>query len=190
MGTYECCQVVVTGESQNDVGCDKTPRAVPPERWCILSKMVFRPQTKTDGANPATAEIGALLRSAHTIAVVGVSARPERDSHDVALYLVRHGYRVIPVNPALTELLGEVAYPDVASIPAALEIDIVDIFRRPEFIPAIVDQAIARGAKAVWMQLGLADEASARRARAAGLTVVMDRCIKVDHARLAAQSRS
>jgi predicted CoA-binding protein len=131
--------------------------------------------------------IGELLRSAHTIAVVGVSSRPDRDSHDVAAYLVRHGYRVIPVNPALGELFGEVAYPDLAAIPAALQIDVVDIFRRQEHIPAIVDQAIARRVRAVWLQLGLADEASARRARAAGLTVVMDRCIKVEHARLVAR---
>jgi uncharacterized protein len=137
--------------------------------------------------NPDASAIGELLRSAHTVAVVGVSSRPDRDSHDVAAYLVRHGYRVIPVNPALGELFGEVAYPDLAAIPAALQIDIVDIFRRPEHIPAIVDQAIARRVRAVWMQLGLADEASARRARAAGLAVVMDRCIKVEHARLAAR---
>ncbi len=132
----------------------------------------------------SSAAIAALLRSAHTIAVVGVSARPERDSHDVAAYLHRHGYRVVPVNPALTELFGEAAYPDLAAVPASVTVDIVDIFRRQEFIPAIVEQAIARGARAVWMQLGLADEAAARRARAAGLAVVMNRCIKVDHARL------
>ena len=140
--------------------------------------------TPQDHHVPSSATIAELLRTAHTIAVVGVSARPERDSHDVAGYLHRHGYRVIPVNPALTELFGEAVYPDLAAIPASVPIDIVDIFRRPEFIPAIVDQAIARGARAVWVQLGLADEASARRARAAGLTVVMDRCIKVDHAHL------
>jgi hypothetical protein len=140
------------------------------------------------GASPA--EIAELLRAAHTVAVVGVSPRPERDSHEIAVYLRRNGYRVIPVNPGLTELFGELAYPDVASIPPTLEIDIVDIFRKPEFIPAIVDQAIARKVRAVWMQLGLADEASARRARAAGLTVVMNRCIKVEHARLAARPRA
>ncbi len=138
---------------------------------------------------PSPAEVAELLRSAHTVAVVGVSARPERDSHDVASYLQRHGYRVIPVNPALTELFGELAYPGVAAIPAAIEIDIVDIFRRPEFLPAVVDQAIARRVRAVWMQLGLVDEAAARRARAAGLTAVMDRCIKVEHARLVARQR-
>jgi uncharacterized protein len=136
------------------------------------------------GQEVAPGAIAKLLGSAHTIAVVGVSDRPDRDSHAVASYLVEHGYRVIPVNPGLDELFGEVAYPSLAAIPPAVAIDIVDIFRRREFIPAIVDQAIARGVRAVWMQLGLADEASARRARGAGLSVVMNRCIKVDHALL------
>jgi uncharacterized protein len=131
--------------------------------------------------------VAELLRTAHTIAVVGVSPNPDRDSHEVAAYLLRHGYRVIPVNPALAELFGEVAYPDLGAIPPTLAIDIVDIFRRREFIPAIVEAAIARRARAVWMQLGLADKGAAERASAAGLTVVMDRCIKVEHARLAAR---
>jgi uncharacterized protein len=132
----------------------------------------------------ADGAIAELLRSARTIAVVGVSARPERDSHAVAAYLVEHGYRVIPVNPGLDALFGEKAYPDLAAIPPTVAVDVVDIFRRREFIPAVVDQAIARGARAVWMQLGLADAVAAARARAAGLTVVMNRCIKVDHATL------
>jgi uncharacterized protein len=128
-------------------------------------------------------DIPALLRGAHTVAVVGVSPAPDRDSHRVARYLTEHGYRVIPVNPGVEAMFGERCYPDLASIPADTPIDIVDIFRRVEFIPAIVDQAIARRAGAVWMQLGLVDPTSARRARSAGLTVVMDLCIKVEHAR-------
>jgi len=128
-------------------------------------------------------EIDSLLRSARTIAVIGASPQPERDSHRVARYLQEHGYRIIPVNPGRDELLGERCFPDLASIPPETAIDIVDIFRRVEFIPAIVDQAIARRAAAVWMQLGLVDVVSARKARDAGLVVVMDRCLKIEHAR-------
>jgi uncharacterized protein len=134
-------------------------------------------------SNANDAEIGEILDSAKTIAVVGLSDKPDRDSHRVARYLQEHGYVVIPVNPALAEAMGRPCYPDLASIPSDVAIDVVDIFRKPEFIPAIVDEAIGRGAKTVWMQLGLAHNAAAEKARAAGLRVVMDRCIKVEHAR-------
>lgn len=137
-------------------------------------------------ANASNEEIDGLLAGARTIAVVGISAKPERDSHRVAAYLQRAGYRIVPVNPGLDEVLGERAWPDLASIPPDVAIDIVDIFRLPEHIPPIVEAAIARGAGAVWMQLGLAHNAAAERARAAGLAVVMDRCLKVEHARWAA----
>jgi hypothetical protein len=137
--------------------------------------------------NASNAEIDELLARARTIAVVGVSAKPDRDSHRVAAYLQAAGYRIVPVNPGLDEVLGERAWPDLASIPADVAIDIVDIFRLPEHIPPIVEAAIARGAGAVWMQLGLAHNDAAARARAAGLTVVMDRCLKVEHARWAAR---
>jgi predicted CoA-binding protein len=138
----------------------------------------------TTNQEPEARDLIALLRSAKTIAVVGASPRPDRPSHAIAQYLIRNGYRVIPVNPGHDRLLGETAYPDVASIPAEITVDIVDIFRRPEHIPGIVDQAIARGVRAVWMQLGLSDEPSAARARAAGLIVVMNHCIMVEHGRL------
>lgn len=137
-------------------------------------------------SNASGPEIDAILATAHTIAVVGLSDKPDRESHLVAAYLQQHGYRIVPVNPAAREVLGERSYPDLAAIPPEVAIDVVDIFRKPEFIPAVVDDAIARGARTVWMQLGLAHNAAAEKARAAGLTVVMDRCIKVEHARWAA----
>jgi len=139
--------------------------------------------------NASNDEIDAILRNAKTIAVVGLSDKPDRDSYRVAAYLQQHGYRIIPVNPAATEILGERSYPEVTAIPKEISVDIVDIFRRPELIPPIVDQAITRGAKAVWMQLGLAHNAAAAKARAAGLRVVMDRCTQVEHARLSAAGR-
>lgn len=134
-------------------------------------------------SNASKRELDEILASARTIAVVGLSEKPDRESHMVARYLQANGYRIIPVNPAVAEVLGERSYPDLSSIPPEIAIDVVDIFRKPEFIPAIVDEAIARGARAVWMQLGLAHNATAQKARAAGLAVVMDRCMKVEHAR-------
>lgn len=124
-------------------------------------------------------EIRQLLASARTIAVVGLSDDPSRASFRVASYLQRQGYRIIPVNPGLQEVLGEKAYPSLRDVPE--KVDIVDIFRRPDAIPGIVDDAIAIGARAVWMQLGLAHNASADKARAAGLLVVMDKCLMVEH---------
>lgn len=123
-----------------------------------------------------------LMRDAKTIAVVGVSSRPERDSHDVARYLLEHGYTVYMVNPTEQEVLGRPVYASVSELPEA--VDIVDIFRRPEHVGPIVADAIAAGAKAVWMQLGIVNEAAAAEARAAGLEVVMDRCTKIEHRRL------
>jgi predicted CoA-binding protein len=137
-------------------------------------------------SNTSDQEIERLLGTVKTIAVVGLSDKPYRDSYGVARYLQAHGYRIVPVNPSAQEILGERSYPDLASIPAEIAVDIVDIFRKPEFIPAIVEAAIAREAQAVWMQLGLAHNAAAEKARAAGLVVVMSRCIKVEHARLIA----
>jgi predicted CoA-binding protein len=120
-----------------------------------------------------------LLRSSRTIAVVGLSSNPMRPSNGVAEYLTRAGYRVIPVNPKETEVLGEKCYARLEDVPE--KIDIVDVFRRSEFMPEIVDAAIAVGARAVWMQEGVIHEAAAERARAAGLEVVMDRCILKEH---------
>jgi len=123
-----------------------------------------------------------LLRSAHTIAVVGLSNKRWRASFGVSEYMQRAGYRIIPVNPTLSEVLGEKCYPDVGAVPE--DIDIVNIFRRSEFVPEIVDAAIRAGAKAVWMQEGVVHEAAAARARAAGLTVIMDRCLLKEHHKL------
>jgi predicted CoA-binding protein len=126
--------------------------------------------------------ISEILDSARTIAVVGLSGKRFRPSYGVAEYLQRSGYRIIPVNPNETEVLGERAYPDLDSIPDP--VDIVDIFRRPEFVPAIVEAAIRKGARAVWMQEGVVHEGAARRASEAGLAVVMDHCILKDHSRM------
>lgn len=125
-----------------------------------------------------------ILKQSHTIAVVGVSNNPERPSYIVAKYLKEHGYRIIPVNPQLKELLGETSYPDLLSIP--YPVDVVDIFRRSEEVPSIVDQAIKMGAKVVWMQEGIINEEAANKARQAGLTVVMDKCMKKQHEKMSA----
>jgi len=127
--------------------------------------------------------ISEVLHSARTIAVVGLSGKRYRPSYGVAEYLKRAGYRIIPVNPMEQEVLGERSYPDLESIPEP--VDLVDVFRRSEFVPEIVEAAIRIGAKAVWMQEGVIHEAAATRAEAAGLAVVMDRCILKDHRRLA-----
>jgi len=123
-----------------------------------------------------------LLRSSRTIAVVGLSANRWRTSYGVSQYMQSQGYRIIPVNPNITESLGEKAYPDLESVTES--IDIVNIFRRSEFVSPVVDSAIRIGARAVWMQEGVVDEEAARLARDAGLFVVMDRCILKDHRRL------
>jgi len=120
-----------------------------------------------------------ILRKYHTVAVVGLSNDPVRPSLSVARYLKDAGYRIIPVNPDETEVLGEKAYPDLLSIPEPVEI--VEIFRRSENVPPHVDEAIAIGAKVVWMQQGIRNEAAAAKARAAGLEVVQDRCMRSAH---------
>ena len=123
-----------------------------------------------------------MLRSARTIAVVGLSPKPFRASYGVSEFLQSAGYRIIPVNPSVAEVLGEKSYARLEDIPE--KVDIVDVFRRPEAVPEIVDAAIRIGARAVWMQEGVADERAAARARAAGLLVVMDTCILKEHHRL------
>lgn len=123
-----------------------------------------------------------VLTTTHTWAVVGCSPDPTRASHSVAQYLRSVGFRVIPVNPTCPELLGDVCYPDLRSIPEP--VDVVDIFRRSELAGVHVDEAIEIGAQAVWLQLGVIDEAAAQRARDAGLLVVMDRCPAIDYPRL------
>jgi uncharacterized protein len=132
--------------------------------------------------NPADAEIAQILQQAKTIAVVGISHKEDRDSHKVAKYLQEHGYKIIPVNPKYTEVLGEKCYPSLQGVPE--RIDIADIFRNLEAIPGIVEEAIAAGVGTVWMQLGLAHNEAARKAEAAGLRVVMNKCTKIEHYRL------
>ena len=122
-----------------------------------------------------------LLHRAHTVAIVGLSDKKERASNFVGSYLKSEGYKIIPVNPLKQEILGEKSYPDLKSIPVA--VDIVDIFRRPDEIVPIVKQAIEIKAKAIWMQLGIVNREAAELARAAGLLVVMDRCMKMEHGR-------
>ncbi len=137
--------------------------------------------------NPQT--IVKILAESHVIAVVGLSPKSDRPSHGVAAYLQRHGYRIIPVNPACagTHILGEHCYATLTLAAAALEeqqirIDLVDIFRKSELVAPIVDEAIAIRARGVWLQIGVINEAATDKARAAGLDVVADRCTKIDHA--------
>ncbi len=123
-----------------------------------------------------------ILRASHTIAVVGLSSKRFRPSFGVAEYMKRAGYRIIPVNPQESEIMGETSYADLDAVPDP--IDIVDIFRRSEHVPEIVEAAIRKGAKAIWMQEGVYHEEAACRAEAAGIAVLMDRCILKDHRRL------
>jgi hypothetical protein len=123
-----------------------------------------------------------ILTTAKTVASVGLSGNPSKVSHGVGEYLMNHGYRLIPVNPTTDEILGEKSYPDLSSVPE--KIDVVQIFRRPEDVPPVVDEAIKVGAKVVWMQEGIVNEEAAQKAREAGLQVVMDACMRATHQRL------
>jgi hypothetical protein len=130
-----------------------------------------------------------ILGTCKTVAVVGLSPQWHRPSFFAAKYLQAHGYRIVPVNPTASEILGERCYPSVSAAAAALgargeKIDLVDCFRRSEDIPPIADEAIAIGARCLWMQIGVIDEQAAAKARDSGLDVVMDRCVKIEHARL------
>ena len=127
--------------------------------------------------------IAHVVSTARSVAVVGASPDPGRPSHGVAAYLRRAGLTVYPVNPALTSLFGEPAYPTLADVPE--RVDVVDVFRRPEFTVAVAEQAVAARAGALWLQLGVVNEEAARVAAAAGLAVVMDRCLAVEHRRRA-----
>jgi predicted CoA-binding protein len=132
-----------------------------------------------------TLEISRLLKSYRNIAVVGLSPKENRPSYQVAAYLLAAGYNIIPVNPGQAEIMGQTCYPDLQSVPGPVEI--VDIFRRSEEVGPVIEQAIAIGAKVVWMQLGIVNKAAAAKARSAGLTVIMDRCLKIDHQSLLGQ---
>ena len=126
--------------------------------------------------------IDEILRDCHTIAVVGLSSNPERPSYHVAAYMQSHGHRIIPVNPNETNVLGEPAYPSLAAVPGT--IDLVNIFRKSEDVLPLVEEAIAHGAKAIWMQEGVSNEQAAVRAQVSGLLVVMDRCWLKEHTAL------
>src|SRR3989442_6593392 len=138
--------------------------------------------------NPSDREPADLLTNAITIAVVGASSNPETASYGIMEKLKRAGYRMIPINPREREILGEQSYPLLASVPD--RIDIVDVFRRPEDTPAIADEAVAIGAKALWLQEGIANEAAAARAEAGGLQVVMNRCIGATYSLLGIPRKS
>jgi uncharacterized protein len=125
--------------------------------------------------------ISEILQRYKTLAVVGLSSKRTRPSYSVSDYMKSKGYRIIPVNPQEVSILGERAYPSLVEVPEPIEV--VVIFRRPQFVPDIVDQAVRRGARVIWMQEGIAHEEAARRAREAGMQVVQDRCILKEHAR-------
>jgi hypothetical protein len=131
---------------------------------------------------PTDETLREILGEANVIAVVGLIDDTTSPSYGVAKYLQSHGYRIVPVNPTVTEVLGEQAYPDLLAIP--FQIDVVDIFRRSERVGPHVDEAIQKGAKVVWMQLGIRNDDAAQRALDAGLQVVMDHCMKIEHRRL------
>ncbi len=134
------------------------------------------------GAGVGKESLRAFLRTVHTVAVVGISPREDRPSHDVARYLQAQGIRVIPINPAVDAVLGEKAYPDLMALPETP--DVVVVFRRPADVPPVAEAAIRRGARGLWLQLGIRSPAAEAAAAAAGLFVVADRCIKIEHARL------
>ena len=137
-------------------------------------------------ANPDDDTLRALLRRMRTIAVVGFSPKPDRPSHGVAAAMQRFGYRIVPVRPMLKDGLGETAYPDLRAIPNPGEIDLVDVFRAPEHVDALVDSCITLKLPALWLQEGVVNEPAARRARDAGMLVVMDRCVQKEYLRLCA----
>jgi predicted CoA-binding protein len=133
---------------------------------------------------PEDKELKKLFHDTKTIAVVGLSDNGSKPSNRVAAYLKRHGYKIVPVNPGAEEILGEKSYPDLKSIP--IPVDVVDVFRRPEFIPEVADAAVEIGAKVLWLQQGITHEEAAKKARAAGLMVIQDACMLQEHSRLAA----
>lgn len=137
-----------------------------------------------DAVTPEDRELRALLGTARTIAVVGLSSDPDRPSHGVAAYLRSHGYRIVPVNPNESEVLGERAYPSLRDLPDGLVVDVVDVFRRAEETPEVARQAVAIGAKVLWLQEGIVNEEAARIASEGGLEVIMGVCIRATRRRL------
>jgi predicted CoA-binding protein len=135
-------------------------------------------------------EMRRILTEARVVAIVGLSDKPERDSHDIARYLQSMGYRIIPVNPSVTEVLGERSYPSLSAIPQDLRVDIVDIFRRSDQVLPIVNESLARGVGAIWMQLGVTNAEAVGAAERTGVPLVEDRCIKIEHHRLGIPARA
>jgi hypothetical protein len=133
---------------------------------------------------PSDATLRSILSQTRTIAVVGLSSKPHRDSHGVARYLQHRGYKVVPVNPNETEVLGETAYPSLLDVPTDVAIDIVDVFRKAEETPPVAEQAVSIGARVLWLQEGIVSDEARRIAEEGGLTVVMDLCIRTTRARL------
>jgi predicted CoA-binding protein len=133
---------------------------------------------------PSDPELRSILGDARTIAVVGLSSNPERPSYEVAEYLQSKGYRIVPVNPNENEVLGERAYPSLADIPADIAVDVVDVFRRAEQTPEVAEAAVARGAKVLWLQEGIANDDARQIGEAAGLSVVMGVCMRQESKRL------
>jgi predicted CoA-binding protein len=134
--------------------------------------------------NPDDAALRQLLGRARTIAVVGLSDKPDRDSYEVAAYLQSQGYKILPVNPMVSEVLGEMSYPDLSRISEAIPIDIVDIFRRSDQVPPVVEEAVRRPVGAIWMQLGVTSPPAAELAESRGIPVIQDLCIMQQHRRL------
>jgi uncharacterized protein len=133
---------------------------------------------------PTDAELREILRQTRTIAVVGLSSKRHRASNEVAVYLQRRGYRIVPINPNETQVLGETAYPSLHDVPTDVRIDLVDVFRRAEDTPPVAEAAVRAGAKVLWLQLDIVNEEARRIAEDGGLTVVMGACIKIEKQRL------
>jgi hypothetical protein len=148
----------------------------------VVKLRPLHPATKDIPMTELTADLRRILTECRTIAVVGLSAKEHRASHQVARYLQQHGYRIVPVHPGLASVLGEPCYARLTDIPHA--VDLVNVFRRTEDVLPVAQEAVAIGARCLWQQLGIANTEADRVARAAGLDSVMDRCIKIEHARL------
>ncbi len=143
-----------------------------------------------EGYAPSDAELRSILGDAETIAVIGLSSKPDRHSNEVAAYLQRKGYRIVPVNPNETEVLGERAYPSLSEVPDDVRIDVVDVFRRADDTSPIAEQAVERGARVLWLQDGIVNDEARRIAEEGGLTVIMGVCIQRTKRRLEEKERS
>ena len=141
-------------------------------------------------SNTPAQDIAHILATCRTVAVVGLSPKPHRDSYEIAQYMQAQGWRIVPINPAaqVKEILGEPVYPSLLEAAKQVQIDLVDVFRNSADVPPVAEEAIATGAKALWLQLGIENTAATDKARAAGLTVVQNRCLLIEHRRLIAKS--